>query len=272
MSLPIWIVDAFTKEPFKGNPAAVVYLSDWLDDSEMQNIAAENNLSETAFLVKTGDDCYHIRWFSPISEIDFCGHASLASAFVYFSQLSHRKEMILYAEAVGEFKVIELTDQRIQMSFPIRAPHELEGEVPKALLLGVSKPPTTVLKNNQAYVAVYSKAEDVRSLDYDSEQLKKLAPYDLAVTAPDAGSEDIDFVSRYFWPANGNDEDPVTGSIHAGLAPYWAEKLHKSKLTALQVSKRTGILYCDVKPDRVLISGDAVLYSQGKLTGFKRNE
>ena len=173
--------------------------------------------------------------------------------------LSH---ISLFAESVGMMKIVKKDDGFIQMDFPNRMPSPV-SEVPEALLQGLSIRPKSVLKNNQAYFAVYSDEDDVLSVIQDSEQLKTLAPYDVVVTAP--GSQ-FDFVSRYFWPANGGDEDPVTGSIHTGLAPYWAKKLGTSKLMAYQASKRGGTVKCEVTSERVLISGQAVSYLEGYIT------
>ncbi|RXJ86370.1 PhzF family phenazine biosynthesis protein [Arcobacter sp. CECT 8985] len=260
MRLKIDIVDAFADELFKGNQAAVIILNEWLDESVMQNIAIENNLSETAFLVQDKDDIYHIRWFSPICEIEFCGHATLASSHILFSENKQLNNLTFFAKAIGEFEVKKV-DDLIQMDFPNRKPEFLD-EMPKDIIEGLSITPKEVYKSEQAYFAVYEKKEDVLNVTYKSEILKKLAPLDVVVTALD-NSGKYDFISRYFWPANGGDEDPVTGSIHAGLAPLWKDKLNKNKLIALQASKRTGVLHCEVKDDRVLVSGKAINYLQG---------
>lgn len=261
MTVEMHVVDAFTDELFKGNPAAVVITQEWLDDSLMQSIAAENNLSETAFLKPVQNDHYQIRWFSPLTEIDFCGHATMASAFVVFLKNEQCNEVTFSAPAVGDLLVTKQTEGAINMSFPNRKPEPV-GDVPKALLDGLSKEQHQVLRSEQAYFAIYDDEQTVREIEYDSEQLKLLAPYDVVVSAP---GKDYDFVSRYFWPANGGDEDPVTGSIHAGLAPYWAEQLNRSEFRAYQASKRGGVIYCKLLGDRVHVSGKAVLYSKSKL-------
>ena len=261
MKLKINIVDAFTDENFKGNSAAIVVLDSWLGDELMQSIASENNLSETAFLVKNEKGIYHIRWFSPLTEIDFCGHATLASCFVLFKNDENLSTLNFFAQAVGEFEVVKKDNGFIQMDFPNRKPKEIET-IPSEITNGLSIKPKEVLLSQQAYFAVYENEEDVMNVTYEKEQLVKLAPYDVVVTAS-SKSENYDFASRYFWPANGGEEDPVTGSIHAGLAPYWSQKLKKDKLIALQASKRTGRLICEIKEDRVLISGKAVLYLEG---------
>jgi len=263
MKLKISIVDAFTDVNFRGNSAAVVVLDSWLSEELMQNIATENNLSETAFLVKNEKGIYHIRWFSPITEIDFCGHATLASCFVLFKNDENLSTLKFYAPAVGEFEVLKKEDGYIQMDFPNRKPEKIDA-IPSEITNGLSIQPKEVLLSQQAYFAVYENEDDVMNVTYEKEQLVKLAPYDVVVTAT-SKSKDYDFASRYFWPANGGEEDPVTGSIHAGLAPYWSEKLNKNKLTALQASKRTGKLICEIKENRVLISGKAVLYLEGHI-------
>ncbi|AUD77759.1 phenazine biosynthesis protein PhzF [Kangiella profundi] len=262
MTVEMHIVDAFTERLFAGNPAAVVITEEWLDVSLMQSIAAENNLSETAFLKPVQNDHYQIRWFSPLTEIDFCGHATMASAFVVFLKNEHCHEVTFSATAVGDLLVTKQAEGAINMSFPNRKPEPV-GDVPQALLDGLSKKkPHQVLRSEQAYFAIYDDEQTVRELEYDSEQLKQLAPYDVVVSAP---GKDYDFVSRYFWPANGGDEDPVTGSIHAGLAPYWGEKMSKQELKAYQASKRGGVVYCRLAGDRVHVSGKAVLYLKGKI-------
>lgn len=259
MKLPIYQVDAFTDQLFKGNYAAVVPLPQTISADLMQQIATENNLSETAFLVPLAEQHYQIRWFSPVTEIDFCGHATLAAAFVLFSQ-SDDTSLRFSTLEVGDLVVSRQADGWIQMDFPQRPAHPVTA--PEALLAGLSVPPTLVLQSAQAYFAVYGDEEQVRQLTTDSHELKKLAPYDVVATAR---GKDYDFVSRYFWPANGGDEDPVTGSIHAGLVPYWAEQLGKTQLMAYQASARGGVLRCELTAERVLVSGQAKLYLQGEI-------
>lgn len=258
-----WIVDAFTQVPFKGNSAAVIVVDDYQNETWMQNIAIENNLSETAFLKQLGTNHYFIRWFSPMMEIDFCGHATLASAYVLFEQFKLTGKITFSTEKVGDLVVSKGEQGRIEMTFPNRSPQPVE-EIPTPLLDGLSIKPKHILRSEQAYFAVYHQASDVFDLKTDNEQLKCLAPFDVVATALSADDR-YDFVSRYFWPANGGDEDPVTGSIHAGLMPYWGERLNKTSLTALQASARTGVLYGLLKHDKVLISGDAVLFAKSQL-------
>ncbi len=261
MKLTVHFVNAFTDSVFKGNAAAVIVTDNWLSESLMQLIASENNLSETAFVVADIDNIYNIRWFSPITEIDFCGHATLASAFVLFNQNTGWMSLTFRAKAVGDLHVIKKSKGQIEMDFPNRKPTIID-KIPQALLQGLSVSPIEVYCNKQAYFVIYPHENDVRAVITKSEELKKLAPFDVVVTAM---AEDYDFVSRYFWPANGGDEDAVTGSIHAGLAPFWAQKLGKNELLAYQASARGGQLACVVNDERVKISGQAVLYLTGTI-------
>lgn len=262
----IYQVDAFTDQLFKGNAAAVVPLSDWLADDVLLAIAQENNLSETAYVKTVGDGHVEIRWFSPLCEIDFCGHATLAAALVMFNRQPDLPKLIVDTRFVGQLAVTRHHDGWFELDFPQRAPVVLE-QVPAELLQGLTVAPLQVLRNQQAYFAVYDDASVVQSLAPDLLLLKQLAPYDVVVTAPGKGVADdqFDMVSRYFWPANGGDEDPVTGSIHAGLAPYWAERLGKTELLAYQASKRGGLLKLTLQGERVLVKGQAVLYLEGKI-------
>lgn len=259
MKLPIYQVDAFTDQLFKGNYAAVVLVPQAISGELMQQIATENNLSETAFVLQLANHHYQIRWFSPVTEIDFCGHATLAAAFVLFEQ-NDSTELRFTTLEVGDLVVSKQADQWIRMDFPKRQAEPVHA--PEALLAGLSIAPTKVLRSAQAYFAIYENEQQVKQLTTASAELKKLAPYDVVATAP---GSDYDFVSRYFWPANGGDEDPVTGSIHAGLVPYWAEQLGKNQLMAYQASARGGVLRCELTQDRVLVSGQAKLYLQGEI-------
>lgn len=261
MELSLYIIDAFSEKQFQGNSAAVVPLKAWIEPALMQQIAFENNLSETAFIKEVAPNRYEIRWFSPLSEIAFCGHATLAASYVLFHEMGVQGNITFVTREVGELFVVQNAQGRIEMSFPNQAP-TVVSEVPKALLEGLSIDPEEVWQNRQAYFAVYKSEDDVKAVRYDSSRLKTLAPFDVVVTAP---SITHDFISRYFWPANGGDEDPVTGSIHSGLAPFWAERLHKQTLVAYQASKRGGVLYCELQGERVLVSGMGVKYLQGKI-------
>lgn len=261
MELEINVVDAFTDTVFKGNPAAVIVTDTELPSHLMQSIAAENNLSETAFLVADKKGRYHIRWFSPLTEIAFCGHATLASAFVLFQKDTTLSTLEFSANAVGHFSVARADDGKIQMDFPNNLPEKV-ARVPISLVAGLSIEPVEVYRNAQAYFVVYASEADVLSVQRNNDALIELKPLDVVVTSR-ADSDKYDFVSRYFWPANGGDEDPVTGSIHTGLAPFWAQKLGKKTLVAYQASSRGGVLHCEVVGTRVLISGLAVPYLSG---------
>ncbi|ALF58642.1 PhzF family phenazine biosynthesis protein [Psychrobacter urativorans] len=264
MQLEINVIDAFTDTVFKGNSAAVIITDYWLSDELMQSIAMENNLSETAFLVKQDldGDTYHIRWFSPLTEIDFCGHATLASAFVLFKKNPTLTAIKLFAKAVGMLTVVQTDTGKIQMDFPNKKPEKVDV-IPDSLSTGLSISPVEVYRNSQAYFVIYPSEADVLSIVRDNEKLKQLAPFNVVVTCKSENNH-YDFISRYFWPANGGDEDPVTGSAHTGLAPLWAARLGKNELIAYQASARGGVLDCVVAGDRVFISGHAVQY----LTGF----
>lgn len=264
MDLEITVIDAFTTSVFKGNPAAVIITPNWLPDTLMQSIATENNLSETAFLVLTEASTYQIRWFSPLTEIAFCGHATLAAAFVLFNANPELASIQFSAKAVGDFSVGKAASGQIQMDFPNTKPEKVEM-IPESLLTGLSIAPTEVYRNAQAYFVLYRSEAEVLSVLRNNEALMALKPLDVVVTCQSENA-DYDFISRYFWPANGGDEDPVTGSIHTGLAPFWAERLGKSELVAYQASARGGVLNCLVAGDRVLVSGNAVQYLKGYIS------
>jgi PhzF family phenazine biosynthesis protein len=259
LKLKMYVVDAFTTRRFSGNQAAVVLLDSWLPAELMAGIARENNLSETAFVVRNPEGVFEIRWFSPLKEIDFCGHATLASAHVIFAHVTTSSEIVFRAKAVGNLTVRKDSRNLIEMAFPNREPVALDA-VPDALREGLSVTPVAYLKNQQAYFAVLDDEEAVRRVVPDLERLKSLGPLDVVVTA--RGTK-FDCVSRYFWPANGGAEDPVTGSIHAGLAPYWAQRLQKQSLVALQASERSGVLYCRVEASTVFVAGHCVDYLEG---------
>ena len=267
MQLEMNVIDAFTDTVFKGNSAAVIITDDWLNDDLMQSIAFENNLSEIGFIVLEDDSIYHIRWFSPFTEIAFCGHATLASAFVLFNKNPGMETIKFSAKAVGVLTIVQTDDDKIQMDFPNTKPEKVK-DIPESLLAGLSIAPVEVYKNTQAYFVIYNAEADVLNVERDNERLKQLAPLDVVVTcqAKSADYKDYDFISRYFWPANGGDEDPVTGSAHTALAPLWAERLGKNNLVAYQASRRSGVLDCVVAGDRVLISGNAVQYMTGFIT------
>jgi PhzF family phenazine biosynthesis protein len=256
MKIPYFEVDAFASKAFQGNPAGVCPLNKWLDDALMQNIAAENNLAETAFFVPRGDD-YELRWFAPSVEIDLCGHATLASAFILFSELGRSGNSVRFHSKSGPL-VVSRKGDTLTLDFPSRPPKP--AAIPDALVRGLGKKPMQVLKARD-YFALYETAKDVRSLNPDIALLGTLDEK-VIVTAP---GDDCDFVSRFFAPTAGVPEDPVTGSAHCTLIPYWSARLGKTKMFARQLSKRGGELFCELASERVLIGGKAVLYSRGQI-------
>ena len=256
MKLPIYQVDAFTTKLFGGNPAAVCPLEYWLKESVMQSIAAENNLAETAFFIKK-ENYYELRWFTPEAEVDLCGHATLASAFVIFNLLKSETEKITFQTKSGTLEVTR-RDDLLVMNFPSRKP--VETKIPEGLIEAIGKEPKEVLRSRDLLL-VYETEEDVLSLQPDFGLLKKIDWFGFIATAK---GNNTDFVSRFFAPKEGINEDPVTGSSHSTLIPFWAERLGKNELLAHQISKRGGELFCKLIGDRVEIAGNAVLY----LTGF----
>lgn len=256
MKIPYFEVDAFASKPFQGNPAGVCPLAKWLDEATMQNIAAENNLAETAFFVPRGDE-YELRWFAPAVEIDLCGHATLASAFILFSELGRRGDTVRFHSKSGALAVTR-TGDILTLDFPSRPPKPCV--VPEALIRGLGKKSAEILKARD-YFALFETAEEIRSLKPDFALLGTLDEK-VIVTAPGV---DCDFVSRFFAPTVGVPEDPVTGSAHCTLIPYWSARLKKTKLFARQLSKRGGELFCEFAGDRVGIGGKAVLYSRGQI-------
>jgi len=260
MQLKMFQVDAFAREVFRGNPAAVVPLTRWLEESQMQSIAAENNLSETAFFTPQNGD-YGLRWFTPTCEVRLCGHATLASAFVVLNILEPERKLVRFDTLSGTLTVERGGDLLI-MDFPKRPPEA--SEAPAALFDGLKIKPREVLATpmDTNYYAVYESEDMVRALQPDWQLLERLHPYGVAVTAP---STEVDFVSRYFAPSYGIPEDPVTGAIHCALVPYWANRLGKSELHAWQVSKRGGELFCELRQNSVMISGYAAKYLEGDI-------
>lgn len=262
MKLTIYQVDAFTDKLFRGNPAAVIPLDSWLDSALMQKIALENNLSETVFFVPASkkDSDFEIRWFTPEVEINLCGHATLASAYVLFNQLHFDKPEIRFSSLSGILKVTRENDL-VCMDFPSWKPErldiypdELSAILDHAEIVGV-------YKNRDILVELMDEAA-IQKCDPDFSLMKKHIDK-MIITAP---GKHVDFVSRFFAPGAGIDEDPVTGSAHAQLIPFWAEKLNKTKLHALQLSKRGGELWCEQKGERVVMKGKAVFYMQGEIS------
>jgi PhzF family phenazine biosynthesis protein len=256
MNIPIYIVNAFSSGPFTGNPAAVCPLDRWLSDDQMQSIASQNNLSETVFFVKENAS-YAIRWFTPTIEVPLCGHATLAAAYVLFNELNYPKNEIRFQSKSGELKVIK-EKNIIELNFPSEKLKEISVTKNLSEDLGL-----TVLCAGIGRVFLLlevAKEEEVIKANPDMQLLKKLDAAGVIITAR---GNTADFVSRVFAPQSGIDEDPVTGSAHCLLIPYWAQKLNKYNLTAKQMSKRGGILYCNYAGNRVLIGGKAELFSKG---------
>lgn len=258
MKLKLFQVDAFTSKVFQGNPAAVVPLENWLDDLTMQNIAAENNLAETAFFVNENDG-YRIRWFTPASEVDLCGHATLASSYVLFNLLNYSDNIIEFNSRSGKLIVTKECDL-ISLNFPSRNPQKIN--LNEILTDALGKKPTEVFFDKST-ICVFDDEETVRNLSPRINDFLKLKTHGVIITAK---GNDVDFVSRFFAPDVGIDEDPVTGYAHTLLIPLWSKKLNKTILSAKQVSKRGGELFCEYLGDRVKISGNAVLYLEGEIT------
>ncbi len=257
MRIPYFRVNAFTSRSFGGNPAGVCPLEHWLPDELLQRIAAENNLSETAFFTKAGDR-FHLRWFTPAVEVDLCGHATLASAYVLFHELGYREHTVRFDTRSGLLAANRGKDS-IEMDFPSRPPAVCSA--PDDLVRGLGRKPTEVLKSRD-YLAVFETPAEVASLKPDMDRLRQLDCLGIIVTAP---GEKVDFVSRFFAPQAGVPEDPVTGSAHCTLIPYWAERLGKAELLAEQISSRGGELVCRNAGERVAIGGRAVVYCRGEL-------
>ncbi len=255
----LYQVDAFTNKLFGGNPAAVIPLEKWLDDALMQNIAAENNLAETVFFVPKGDG-YHIRWFTPELEIDLCGHATLASAFILYERLGYPKKQLVFYSKSGEL-IIRRDGDKFQMNFPSRMPVRV-SEYPEQLIVGLGITDPLGVYKSRDYVVEVATEKEVLDLTIDISLLNQIDVIGIIVTAP---GSDCDFVSRFFAPGCGIPEDPVTGSSHSTLIPFWSEKLNKNTLHAKQLSKRGGELWCENLGDRVTMSGNCVFYMEGEI-------
>ena len=262
MRLPIYQVDAFTDRVFAGNPAAVVPLDSWLPDAQLQAIAADNNLAETAYFLRN-DDVFELRWFTPAVEVDLCGHATLATAFVISTLLEPgRARMDFVTRQAGTLTVTRDGDV-FTLDFPSRPAAPAAAPHP-GLVAALGGPAPLAILDGRDYLVVYEDEATVRALTPDMVALSKLDRFAVCVTAP--GRDGVDFVSRLFAPAQGIPEDPVTGSTHCMLIPYWAEKLDKTVLSARQVSARGGDLACELVGDRVKIGGKGVLYLEGVIT------
>jgi len=257
MKLDVYFIDAFADKVFTGNPAAVIF-TDIDDEKLMQKIAFENNLSETAF-VNLSKDTNHIRWFSPLKEVDLCGHATLASGFAYFNFINKDKNEVTFMSASGELSVSKNNDL-YELNFPKDNLTKIDLEDRVEDSIGV-KPVETYIGDINL-IAILDSEDAIKELNPDFNKLINLEGQGLIVTAQ---SNEYDFVSRYFCPKYGINEDPVTGSAHTSLIPYWSERLKSSELVAKQVSDRGGVLYCKNQDTRVLISGKAVLYMKGEI-------
>ena len=265
LSLPLYQVDAFTDAVFAGNPAAVVPLEGWLPDAVLQAVAAENNLAETAFFVPDGEG-YDLRWFTPETEVELCGHATLATAHVIFSVLKPGgSDRIRFStRQAGPLTVTRSPapwgGELLTLDFPARPPEPVEPD--PGLLAALGGPAPQAVLAARDYLVVYADEAAVRALRPDMAGIAALDRFAVIATAP---GRETDFVSRFFAPAHGIPEDPVTGSAHCTLAPYWARRLGRTALTGFQASRRGGRLWCDLRGDRVLISGHAVLYLSGTI-------
>jgi PhzF family phenazine biosynthesis protein len=260
MRLSLYQVDAFADRLFSGNPAAVVPLAEWLPAETMQAIAAENNLSETAFFVREGES-YALRWFTPTVEVELCGHATLASAFVILRLIEPRSVVTFRTLHSGMLRVAQ-EGEGLAMDFPLWRSEPCA--LPPELIAALGATPLETHRRGRHLLAVFARAEDVAALKPDFTAMKRGAGESVIVTAP--GKEGVDFVSRYFAPAFGIDEDPVTGSAHCLLTPYWSKRLGKARLEARQISRRGGSLTCALAGDRVTLVGRCALYLEGTIT------
>jgi PhzF family phenazine biosynthesis protein len=258
MKYMLYQVDAFASKLFAGNPAAVIPLEKWIDEELMQNLAMENNLAETVFFVPSGQD-YDIRWFTPVSEINLCGHATLASAFVLYTFLGYKGSTLTFHSKSGPL-LIEKNGNRFLMDFPSWKPEKLT-DYPAELAAALAvKEIVGVYKYRDLLVELNSE-DDVREAQPDFSAIKNMGEK-IIITAP---GRQVDFVSRFFAPTVGVDEDPVTGSAHSQLIPFWSEKLHKKVMNAKQLSRRGGDIYCEHKGDRVIMGGECVFYMKGEI-------
>ncbi len=261
MKLTLYQIDAFTDKLFGGNPAAVIPLKKWIADGLMQQLAMENNLAETVFFVpsqKNGVD-FDIRWFTPAFEINLCGHATLASAYVIFEILKTKKKKVVFDSKSG---LLTVTKRKglLEMDFPSWKPERIT-EYTDALLVSLGNLEIAGVYKNREYIVELMNEEAVKNCNPDFSLMKKVDKM-VIITAP---GKDVDFVSRFFAPTAGVDEDPVTGSAHSQLIPFWSEKLRKEKMIAKQLSKRGGDIYCEQKGDRVIMGGKCVFYMKGAI-------
>ena len=259
MKLDLYQIDSFTDTLFKGNPAAVCPLSDWLSDEMMQQIAHENNLSETAFFVSKPSG-YSIRWFTPTTEVDLCGHATLAAAYVIFNELNNPEDVIRFETINSGVLKVSRSDDKLTMDFPVDAPEQME--LSDDLINCTDQLPLEAWQGKDDMMLIFKEQLQIEKIIPNLNQIAQLKARGLIVTAK---GNDVDFVSRFFGPQSGVNEDPVTGSAHTTLAPYWASVLQKTNLLAQQLSKRSGTIQCQLFGDRVLLSGQAQLYLKGQI-------
>lgn len=260
MELKIYQVDAFADKAFEGNPAAVIPLEFWLNDQLMQQIADENNLSETAFYIPH-EDGFQIRWFTPEVEVDLCGHATLATAYVIFQHEGFSGKFIKFISPKSGVLEVNLEDDGlITLNFPIDKIQRVE--IQEEIIAGFSSYPNELWRGSSDYLLIYENQMEIQNMTVDFSELAKVDTRGFIITAP---GDQVDFVSRWFGPRVGVSEDPVTGSAHTSLTPFWSKKLNKKDLTAIQLSKRTGRLFCSLLGERVKISGRAVTYMIGKV-------
>ncbi|WP_448564197.1 PhzF family phenazine biosynthesis protein [Thalassotalea ganghwensis] len=259
MKIKLYQIDAFAKQVFQGNPAAVVPLEYWLEDKVLQAIAQENNLSETAFFVEL-EMGYELRWFTPNSEVDLCGHATLAAAYVIFNHLSYEPNNIVFNTRSGPL-IVSREGSSLSMNFPATMPEVIEA--PKALIEGLNGIHPQAVLAGFDYVVVLANHQEVAAVNPKLSQWLQLDKRGVIVTAL---GEDCDFVSRCFYPKLNVDEDPVTGSAHCLLTPYWAKQLNKTSLVAKQLSKRSGVLSCQLDKQRVVLVGQCADYLLGEIT------
>ncbi len=261
MKLTIYQIDAFTNHLFGGNPAAVIPLKKWIDDELMQKLAMENNLAETVFFVpsKNKKADFDIRWFTPTLEINLCGHATLASAYVIFEVLKTKKKKIIFNSKSG---LLTVTKKKglLEMDFPSWKPERIE-DYPDELLTSLGNPEIAGVYTNREYIIELINEEAVKKCNPDFSLMRRVERM-IIITAP---GKEVDFVSRFFAPTSGIDEDPVTGSAHSQLIPFWSDKLGKKKMIAKQLSQRGGTIYCEQKGERVIMGGQCVFYMKGEI-------
>lgn len=259
MRLPFYLIDAFTDNLFGGNPAGVVPLTEWPEETTLQKIAMENNQAETAFFVKMPDETFHIRWFTPLTEVNLCGHATLAAAHVLFNYMNQPGEVITFMSKSGKLTATK-TVNGLQLDFPMD--YFLETEAPDKLIKGLRTKPKEIYIGREDYLCVFDYEEKIKRISPDFGILSELKSRGVIVTAK---GNDVDFVCRFFAPGFGIDEDSATGSIQTTLMNYWSKKLNKKELTSLQISKRVGKFHSIINGDRVLISGNTVTYLTGEI-------